>query len=138
MKCINKDNLSTYTDDGWQKGRLVNTLKNQIGIMKDGASKYINPEELDKYISEGWHKGMQSRNKGKITVYDEIGNVFHITKDDPRWINKEVKLVQFKNGPSCKGLKYIHKDGNIKRVKSELLEQYLNNGWKLGMKDKNK
>ena len=134
MKCVNKIELNNYINDGWQKGRLVNTLKNQIGIKKDGVSKYINPEDLDKYINDGWQKGMQSRNKGKMTVYDKAGNIFHVTKDDPRWINKEVSLVQFKNGPSCKGLKYINKDGNIKRVKPELLNRYLKDGWKIGMK----
>lgn len=136
MKCINKDDLETYIKDGWQKGRLVNTLKNQIGIMKDGVSKYINPEDLDKYLSDGWQKGMQSRNKGKITVYDETGKVFHITKDDPRWINKEVKLVQFKNGPASKGTVYVHNDTQIKRVKKDKLQEYLDNGWELGMKPK--
>ena len=134
MKCINKMELNNYIDNGWQRGRLVNTLKNRIGIMKGGVSKYINSEDLDKYLNEGWQKGMQSRNKGKITVYDETGKVFHINKDDPRWINKEVTLVQFKNGPSCKDLKYINKSGNIKRVKPELLQQYINDGWKIGMK----
>jgi hypothetical protein len=30
------------------------------------------------------------RNKGKITVRDINGNVFHTTKDDPRWLTKEI------------------------------------------------
>jgi len=34
-------------------------------------------------------------NKGKITVKDREGNIFHITKDDPRWISKEVVHVSY-------------------------------------------
>ena len=137
MKCVNKNNVSKYINDGWEKGRLVNTLKGQIGIMKDGVSKYIKPDELKQHILDGWSLGMKTRNKGKITVYDDSGKIFHVTKDDPRWINKEVKLIQFKNGSPAKGLIYINKNNNIKRVKPEVLQEYLNNGWSKGMKSKN-
>lgn len=30
------------------------------------------------------------KNKGKITVKDTTGNIFHTTKDDPRWISGEL------------------------------------------------
>ena len=53
-------------------------------------------------------------------------------------INKEVKLIQFKNGPASKGTIYIHNEDQIKRVKKDKLQEYLDNGWKLGMRDKSK
>jgi hypothetical protein len=32
----------------------------------------------------------KGRNKGKITVKDANGDIFHVTKNDPRWIFGEV------------------------------------------------
>lgn len=34
--------------------------------------------------------------------------------------------------PICKGYKWIHKDGNRKRVNVDCLQNYINNGWRLG------
>jgi hypothetical protein len=53
----------------------------------------------------------RSVNKGKITVKDKDGKVFHVTKDDPRWINGNVTHV-------TKGIKRIYsKEEKIERYK---------------------
>ena len=142
MKIIKKEELQVYLNDGWVNKRNVSPCKNKIGIIKDGINKFVNEEELQVYLNDGWVEGMSTRNKGMVTVYDPLKpneKCFSVTKDDPRFISGELKLAVFKKynmglGGSCKGLKYINKDGVIKRVKPEELQSYLNDGWSLGMK----
>jgi len=140
--CINKSLIDSYVNDGWMVGRNVHPIKNFIGICKNGINKYIDPSELDEYLDDGWEKRMTSRNKGMITVYDPNHpeeKSFSVSINDHRYLSGELKMSAFKNynngkcGP-CKGLKYIHKENQIKRVSPELIQQYLDDGWLMGMK----
>lgn len=142
MKIIKKEELQSYLNDGWTNKRNVSPCKDKIGIIKNGINKYVDVDELQSYLNDGWEEGMSSRNKGMVTVYDPLKpneKCFSVVKDDPRFISGELKLAVFKKynmglGGSCKGLKYIHKDGKIKRVKPELIPQYIIDGWSVGMK----
>ena len=145
MKIIKKEELQVYLNDGWINKRNVSPCKDKIGIIKDGVNKFVNEEELQVYLNDGWNLGMSSRNKGMITVYDPKtpeSKCFSVSKDDPRFLSGELKLASFKKydmglGGSCKGLKYINKDGIIKRIKPEEIQYYLDNGWNLGMRKNN-
>ena len=141
-KCVNKSSVDSYVKNGWVIGRNISPVKNLIGISKDGVNKYINPTELDIYLNKGWTKKMSSRNRDMVTVYDPSipnGKNFSVSKYDPKYLSGELKLSAFRKyhtgqpGP-CSGLKYIHKNDKIKRVKPELLEQYLKDGWIIGIK----
>lgn len=44
----------------------------------------------DPATREKRRQSMMGKNKGKITAKDSSGNVFHTTKDDPRWITGEI------------------------------------------------
>lgn len=44
----------------------------------------------DPVTREKRSKSMIGKNKGKITAKDLAGNIFHTTKDDPRWIAGEI------------------------------------------------
>ena len=140
--CVDKTFVESYLNNGWKAGRNVSPCKGKIGIIKNGVNKYVNIDELQSYLNDGWEEGMSSRNKGMVTVYDPLKpneKCFSVAKDDPRFISGELKLAVFKKynmglGGSCKGLKYINKDGVIKRVKPEELQSYLNDGWGLGIK----
>lgn len=134
QKIIQKNELQQHLDNGWIQSRITKPLSGTVCVTKDDVEKFVQKDELQQHLNNGWIKKGKSRNKGKLTVIDKDGNYIQINKTDPRWLNNEVKLAMFKNGPSCKGLKYIHKGNNIKRVKLDLIQQYLDDGWKLGMR----
>jgi hypothetical protein len=64
-KKIKKDDLDSYIEEGWTKGRKCDNHQqgennSQYGtcwIMKDDISKKIKKNDLDSYIEEGWVKG---------------------------------------------------------------------------------
>jgi hypothetical protein len=68
---------------------------------------------------------MMGKNKGKITVKDKDGNIFHTTKEDPRWINGELIAASkgIKRPPLSESRKQkikdtaIFKDLNNKKIK---------------------
>ena len=49
-----------------------------------------NTKSSDPVTRDKRSKSMMGKNKGKITVKDSDGNIFHTTKDDPRWIAGEI------------------------------------------------
>lgn len=122
---------------------------NDINILKYHylykISNIETKEDLQAYLNDGWVLGMSTRNKCMVTVYNPLKpseRCFSISKDDPRFLSGELKLASFRKydmglGGPCKGLKYINKDGIIKRVKSEELQSYLSDGWNLGMRKQN-
>ena len=62
-KCIKRNQLQTYVDNGWIHGRLpehilkTNPIKGKIAISKDGRRKYIKQEELEIYLAQGYIRG---------------------------------------------------------------------------------
>ena len=133
---IKQEGLQSYLDDGWIRTRITKPLKNTICVTKNGEKeKFIKQEELQSYLDDGWVKKGKSRNKGKVTVFDPIKQSYiQVDKTDPRYISGELKTrLQIQN-TIAKNTKYMNKDGKIKRIKLEKIEEYLKNGWKLGMK----
>lgn len=59
-----------------------------------GRSSRFHEREMkawQKQLTEKYNrKKRPSINKGKITVRDNNGKVFHVTRDDPRWISGEI------------------------------------------------
>ena len=53
--------------------------------LKTRDTKSSNPD-----VCEKRSKSMIGKNAGKITAKDESGNIFHTTKDDPRWNSGEI------------------------------------------------
>lgn len=103
------------------------TMKN-----KNGEIKRIHVSKItDEYVGEG---------KGKMTVKDINGNTFRVNIDDERVLSGELK--NHRKGTQCTNTTKLKMSGkkciynpitNIKtRIKTELLEQYLNDGWVLG------
>lgn len=61
------------------------------------------------------------KNKGKITVTDSTGEIFHITKDDPRWISGEAWSIA--KGKKRQPISESHKQqikslGNFRKLNS--------------------
>lgn len=61
IKFIDKDQLKSYKDIGWMKGKRVkDTSKgsyDRCWINKDGVCKYIKNDDLLLWIDQGWAKG---------------------------------------------------------------------------------
>lgn len=135
---VDRNELQSYIDDGWENCRNVTPLKGTICITKEGNNLYISPEDVQKYIDDGWLRGGTSRNKGKLTCSIDGGKTYiQLDKNDPLVLSGQAKTAtQLKGGEYCKGKKYIHKDGVVKRVIPDQLNEYINNGWKLGIKDR--
>lgn len=129
-----KEESLKYLQNGWSKGRLVKPNDGKIGIFKNGANKYINPDELNQYMEDGWQKKMSTRNKGKLTItLDEGKTWISIDKNDPKLKTLNYKTIsQIK--PTCKGKKYIHKNGLVKRVNPDDYDKFINDGWLPGLK----
>ena len=134
-KIINIELKQQYIDDGWECGRNVNPIGGMIGVQKDGVNKYIKPEEFDSYIQNGWVVGMSSRNKGMVTISDDGGNTWKQVSKEEYHINKDRYICKASIQSNCKGLKYIHNGTELKRVKQEDIQNFIDLGWKLGKKD---
>lgn len=104
-KSVRYYNLSLtnkHNSDSHYNGRNISINEKISATAKKNAQ---NPEYRAKYL-EGLRtrdnkssdpdtrdkrsKSMMGKNKGKITAKDLDGNIFHTTKDDPRWIAGEI------------------------------------------------
>lgn len=92
--------------------------------------------------------GRYFNTSGKTVVKDKDGNCFWVFKTDelyksgeliPNWTGKHHK-IESRNKTRTKMVPenstnprvWICKDGKVKYLRKELLEEYLNNGWELG------
>lgn len=141
----------------------INTFKkNHIFVyLNDDETKTIfsiNKDEFDKNIHKLADNHFQ---KNQVRVKDKYGNISIVSTNDPRYISGE--LIHFtkgykfteeqknhlkeshkKNGHqkgeknSQFGKRWIHKEDIVIKIKGSDLQKYLDDGWKLGMKNKNK
>jgi hypothetical protein len=94
-----------------QKGEL-NSQYGTCWIIKEEISKKIKKEELESYLKEGWIKGRKCTGIEKIKEYYRLNP----------------KKSPLKNKVS------INKDGIIKFIDKNLLQEYIIKGWKIGRK----
>ena len=119
-KNVKIDELQNWLDLGWVRGWQANyraANRQKIGIIFEGKNKYIDSTELDYYLDKGAVIGGK---KHKIPRADKG------QKRSPEII---AKLTQNRRGLIC-----VHhsKTGKVHYIKSELLEQYLMEGYVLG------
>ena len=123
-------------------------------ILKNNLSKtiIINKNDFDENKHILKYNGLQ---KNEIVVKDKLGNIFKTTNKDPRYLSGELVTAykgykwtdeqknklknHFKNTNHQKGeknsqfgTKWIYKDNECIKVKKDILDDYLNNGWQLG------
>lgn len=96
-------NLSKNVNDIWlneetnlSRRQKISNKTREAMYRPDVRQKYLKGLEnrdtrsSDLEVREKRRASMMGKNKGKITVKDESGNVFHVTKEDPRWVNGEL------------------------------------------------
>lgn len=158
---IKKDELETYLNNGWERGRKVSDefrdkcKQNSIDtcfVTNGEKILKIKNTDLQKYIEDGWIK---AGNKYTFNLnvddikedldlgltYDEIikkhnynisyRSFFKYLKD-----NNIFNTYNFRRGEKNPQFnkKWIHKDNVSKTVSSESVQLYLRDGWELGKK----
>lgn len=128
-------NLTNHLNGHWMTDEEYSkTLSERISQKTKEAMQ--RPEVREKYLKglenrdnrssnlevrEKRRQSMMGKNKGKITVRDKEGNIFHTTKDDPRWISGE--LVAASKGIKRPPLSEEHKN----KIKETTVFKQLNN-----------
>lgn len=141
----NKDKYRTSFDS--YKDHIYVILKNNLS-----KTIIINKNDFDENKHILKYNGLQ---KNEIVVKDKLGNIFKTTNKDPRYLSGELVTAykgykwtdeqknklknHFKNTNHQKGeknsqfgTKWIYKDNECIKVKKDILDDYLNNGWQLG------
>ena len=121
---VRQEELKFYMDDGWLR---IGASKGLIGINKNNEVKYVPEDELESYFLDGWVKGGR---KGSIFMFKGDKNI--------RVSISEVSKYEedgWERGNTNRGLIRIVKDNIEKRVKKEVLGEYLSNEWKVLKKE---
>lgn len=114
--------------------QISKKFKGSIYINNGEIQIMVHKEELQDYLDYGWKKGklplseeaLESiREKAKIRVLSEATHI------------QKMNSVSGEKNPAY-DTKMMNKDGKNKRVKRELIQKYLDSGWKLGMIVKDK
>lgn len=104
------------------KGNTAN--KGRIWINKNSSNKMIYPQELDMYLKLGWEKGVYHSDKVLNSLKTFASNLHKnkiVSKDTRNKLsnNQEKRIA-------------INKNNITKKIKEYELNNYLNDGWKLG------
>ena len=144
-KTINPTELEKYLNNGWEKGvvgfehhrALVG--RKRMYDPNTNESKIVLGNEWESYLENGWLFGMGCRKSPKYK------SCFVFKDDKFMKINVDLLDSYLENGwvkrHPASGATQIYKDGKNKMIsidKPELLQQYLDKGWELGAKKKNK
>lgn len=133
-------NVSNHHQNHWSASENQHIRKTISEATKEAMAK---PEIREKYLANFAKRDIRylsdpivrqkrsdtmkarGRNKGKITVKDNDGNVFHVTKDDPRYISGDVMHISkgIKRGPiSDNHRTAIKESGVFKQLNSKLIQ----------------
>lgn len=122
------------------KENLSKQNRNNIHINNGLNNKMIKPEKLDEYISNGWVFGVLYKNEdGSVTEVSPCKGI-KFSEERKMKMSQSMKGIpkseEFRKSIGEKGKDKIHiNNGEVNTTvhKSEV-DEYLANGWKLGMK----
>ena len=150
--------IDEYNDNPNKYSNLCPFEKNHIFVYKNDDSNkrifMIDKSNFDKSIYTIAENHFQ---KGTIFVRDKDGNILRVSNNDERYLSGELKFIsegykftdeqkqhlknKFKEIGHQKGeknsqygTKWICKNGVKMKIKKEQLNEYISNGWHLGMK----
>lgn len=115
----------------------------RVCIHKDGNNKYVKPEQVQAYLDDGWLKGGEPRpeyikecvrqaNTGRKASPELRARLSECHKGFRHTEEAKAKMSQNTKGKNL-GKKHINKNGVHIAVPASELEQYLADGWELGI-----
>lgn len=151
---VPKEDIDKYKLNGWTLGYgpIPDAVKNSgtkgmVPIHKEDKSKWININDLEYFLKNGWIRGHSYiKNKGFKYMYiiDKDNNI-HRNMVNPTDIENKLKIGwHIGYGPvtsqtiingTIKGKIYIsNKNGDMKTIFPDEINEYINNGWSKGLK----
>lgn len=143
-KYVSTDDLSTYLDNGWVRGRhTASAIKGHIAVSNIVTKKtiYIMPSDLNSHLNNGYVKGIiDTSNFGQISGYISIHlpNTTKSTRVKPEnvhlyldkgWIRGTGQPGHTKSV----GRVYVNNGSISKMIDPTKLDKYLDDGWIRGM-----
>lgn len=125
-KRIKESDLEFYLNNGWNKGSLKNgqSLKGTIYVNNKEKEIRIEKSKKDFFIKNGWTLGRLEENRKKLKE-----NAPH--KFSEETIKKKSISVSAEKNPGFRK-KTINKNGIVKKVPIDEVNEFIKNGWKLG------
>lgn len=130
---VGKEN--TYNLIDTHTGQFYKNIQlNRVYLNKDGVTRCFTEAEVQSLLEQGWTRGFAKGTKGTICITNGIENKY-IYKEEYE-SKKDTIYKDWTLGSAQKGNISIHK-GNINtKVLPAQLQQYLDDGWVLGLSDK--
>lgn len=122
MKYVYKSDLASYLSNGWVLGNIKSdnfNTSNRRWVNNGEKMLYVMVEDLYNYLNNGWVLG-------RIITDKMMACRKKISENSKGRVNK--------SGYKLKNLKWVNKNGVVKRIWLNELGSYLNNGWVLGRK----
>lgn len=115
----------------------------RVCIHKDGNNKYVKPDEVQAYLDKGWLKGGEPRpeyikecvrqaNTGRKASPELRARLSECHKGFRHTDEAKAKMSQNTKGKNL-GKKHLNKDGVHIAVPADEVNNYLVDGWKLGI-----
>lgn len=99
------------------------------------SGNYNNGERYTSHLYQFARKKFSNYMKNKICVVDQYNNRYLISRDDPRYLSGELKSIMSSEQFKLLRSKQISisKNGSERRVYKEELNDFLNDGWVIGL-----
>jgi hypothetical protein len=93
---------------------VTNPVWGRKWMNKNKINKMVEPKEFNNYLEDGWVFGLYLDSRKKAKLKESFDKIKHLS------------------GPSCVNRKWMNRNGVNKRVKTEDIEVFLENGWVFG------
>lgn len=141
-KRVRKEQVDSYVQNGWVRGRLGNSTAGITYVHKDGVCKGAHSDELDEYIANGWqlgngtskvglNKGNACGPKGKVCINNGSVNKFVDKEQVDTFLHDGWRVGRF---TQCTNIYWMHNDALRKniRISKDKISEYESQGWKQG------
>lgn len=160
-KIIKLEFLEQYISEGWNRGKFISdetrikrrkSQKDRVCINNGAICKFVKPEHLEQYLKDGWLRGVTDElkrknsesQKGKVPSDETRKKISNHHRGKSRDAETRKKISDYHKGrkksdetkkkisEARKGRISINKENVNKKIKPELLEEYLKKGWEKG------
>lgn len=141
-KRVHPDEVESYLSQGWEEGTPESSLTGlkygnpgRIWITNGESNKMIFPEDFPYYESHGYWKECRSQKlSGRIRITNGVENKMIYPNEFEKYKKLGYRKGLTKNEPKfhLTSTKWINNGSKNRRVPSDKLEEFIENGWNLG------